>query len=120
MKLKIAIYTYGKIKSIYADDETNEFSVGDTIINKGSTTFIHTVVNLVKDWPEQIVAEEGQGRDVHYKIAYEDNGVAKVLEADGVFPKDFHKLSSLIFSYEDPIAYQTQKLTLFGTEKGGR
>jgi|GEM_PF-3258896 len=27
MKLKIQIYSFGKIKSIYADEETNQFTI---------------------------------------------------------------------------------------------
>lgn len=119
MKLKIAIYTFGKIKSIYADEETNQFTIGDVEINKGVSSFIRTALSLIKNWPEKLVAEEGKGRDCHYKIAFEEGGTSKLIEADGKFPEDFYKLSNLIFSYEDPIMFKTQQKQLQQNEKGG-
>lgn len=118
MKLKIAIYTFGKIKSIYADEETNQFTIGDVEINKAATTFIRAALTVIKNWPERLVAEEGEGSDCHYKIAFEEDGTSKLIEADGKFPEDFYKLSNLIFSYEDPIMFKTQQNQLHQNEHG--
>ena len=120
MRLKIAIYTNNRIKSIYADDETNQFTINDVVITKGITTFIQSALSLIKNWPDKLVAEDEiiKEFDRHYKIAYEENGVAKLIEADGKFPDDFYKLSNLIFSYEDPIMFQTQQELFIENDKG--
>ena len=120
MRLKIAIYTNHRIKSIYADDETNQFTINDVVITKGITTFIQSALSLIKNWPDKLVAEDEIAKefDRHYKIAYEENGVSKLIEADGKFPDDFYKLSRLIFSYEDPIKFKTQQKLFERNEKG--
>ena len=120
MRLKIAIYTNHRIKSIYADDETNQFTINDVVITKGITTFIQSALSLIKNWPDKLVAEDEIAKefDRHYKIAYEENGVSKLIEADGKFPDDFYTLSRLIFSYEDPIKFKTQQKLFERNEKG--
>lgn len=120
MKLKIAIYNRNKIKSVYVDDKTNHFTIDDVVISKGATTFIQTVLSLVKNWPETLVAEEGGENNIRYKIAYEIDGVSKLITADGKLPEDFYKLSNLIFSYENPILYRTQLEQLHQNDRGGR
>ena len=119
MKIKIVINIFGTIKSIYADEETNQFTIDDVEINKGASTFIRTALNLVQNWPERLVSEEGKSRECSCKIVFEKGGTSKLIKADGRLPDDFYKLSNLIFSYEDPIMFKTQQKLLQQNEKGG-
>ena len=112
MRLIIEIRTFGKSKFIYADDETNQFTINDTVIKKGATEFIRTALDIIKNWPEKLVAEEGRERDRYYKITFEESGALIRMEADGDFPEDFYKLSNLIFAYEDPVLFATQQMKL--------
>ena len=61
MKLKIQIYSFGKIKSIYADEETNQFTIGNVKINKGATTFIKSALALINKWPDKLVQKMEKG-----------------------------------------------------------
>ena len=38
------------VKSVYADNETNELYIDDTIITTGVTDFIQSAIDIIKDW----------------------------------------------------------------------
>lgn len=117
MKIKIIISTFGVVKSVFADDSTNTFIIGDNHILKGADGFIRSAINIVKNWKDNKVAFNEEEHDVYYKIAFDNGNYLRKIEGYGEFPADFAKLTDLIFSYDDPILYNTQKV-LLGNKKG--
>lgn len=119
MKIKIAIYNHGNIKSIYADEELNQFTIDNTEITSGISNFIHSTMNIISNWPDKITNENGDN-DLKYKIAFSDGNTAKRIESYGKLPNDFYKLSKLIAYYEDPVLYKTHHNFMpKNNEKGG-
>ena len=117
MKIKIVIRDSGKVKYIYADEELKDFRIDDIEIYKGVSTFVHTAINIVKNWPEQLGTPESSKIDFRYTIGYDDGNNSKTLQSYGEFPEDFYKLSNLIFSYEDSVSYNTQLNNIMDREE---
>ena len=50
MKIRIMIRNNNSVKSVYADNDTNELYIDDTIITTGVTEFIQSAIDIIKDW----------------------------------------------------------------------
>lgn len=100
------------VKSVYADNETNELYIDDTIITTGVTEFIQSAIDIVKDWPENNIDQVGKNIDHHLKITYFNDKDTKNIELKGKYPNNFYQLSKLIFKHQDPIFYETKERLL--------
>lgn len=112
MKIRIMIRNNNSVKSVYADNDTNELYIDDTIITTGVTEFIQSAIDIVKDWPENNIDQVDKNLDSYLKITYFDNKDTKNIELKGKYPNNFYQLSKLIFKHQDPILYETKERLL--------
>ena len=110
MKIRIFIRNNNSVKSVYADNETNELYIDDTIITTGVTEFIQSAIDIIKDWDNNDDNNENdQFFNQSLKITYSDDKEIKNIEIKGNYPSNFYKLSNLIFKHQDPILYAIQE-----------
>ena len=97
MKIKIGIWTYSKIYSVYADDSTQDFSIGVQKL-PFSQDFLTSAINVVKDWPDHI--EDTNMRDgIIYKVTYNDGSVERTVTGNNKTPDNFNGLMRLVEKY---------------------
>ena len=95
MKIKIRIWTMSKQYSIFADDQTKEFTIGLHNIKKGVEDFVREAIQIVKDWPDRLENLEVMD-GISYKIAYDNGMTTRELVGMNQVPKNFVELMSLI------------------------
>ena len=106
MKIRIMIRNNNSVKSVYADNDTNELYIDDTIITTGVTEFIQSAIDIIKDWDNNDDNNENdQFFNQSLKITYSNDKEIKNIEIKGNYPSNFYKLSNLIFKHQDPILY---------------
>lgn len=95
MKIKIVIWSPQKNYSIYADEETGEFTFGLETKNEGVQTFVRQAIQIVKEWPDS-VEDLNKTDGISYKIAYEDESGARQIVGSNKTPETFPTLMYLI------------------------
>lgn len=98
MKLKINIWGVEETYSIYCNEETQDFTIGEHQLPY-SSEFMNRVINLIKDWPDDL--EDNEKHDgIKYKIAYEVGKHQRVITANNKTPDNFYSLIYLINKYK--------------------
>lgn len=97
MKIKIGIITDEKRYSIYADESTQDFSVGIQKL-QFSKDFLNRAINIVKDWPDH-VENHNVTDGVNFKVTYNDGIIERTITGVNETPDDFIELMSLIHEY---------------------
>ena len=99
MKIKIAIWSMEKTYSVYADEQTNDFSIGMKRLEKGVDNFVKNAIEIVKDWPEEVY-DDNMMDGISFQIAYEDESGCYVKIGRNKTPIGFNNLITLIRSHE--------------------
>ena len=95
MKIKIVIWSPQKNYSIYADEETGDFTFGLETKKEGVQTFVRQAIQIVKEWPDS-VEDLNKTDGISYKIAYEDAEETRQLVGSNKTPETFPTLMYLI------------------------
>lgn len=95
MKIKIVIWSPQKNYSIYADEETGDFTFGLETKKEGVQTFVRQAIQIVKEWPD-VLEDKDKIDGICYKIAYEDAEETRQLVGSNKTPETFPTLMYLI------------------------
>jgi hypothetical protein len=98
MRIRIEIWSSTSDYSVFADNETNDFTIGFNVLKSNTTQFISEAYNIIKDWPKELInLDINDG--IKYNIEYFDGANTQCWTGANSTPKNFRELVFLIEDY---------------------
>jgi len=101
MKIRIVIWSRTNGYSVHADDQTNDFTINESLNNVGVKDFVKKAINLVSKWKDSYVDKNAMD-GINYKIVYNDGNIERNLIGSNATPDNFNELLQLIEFYKTP------------------